>query len=335
MAQSNFNIGNVSRTLIRAHINESNQALATLSSGATEPSTTYPYQFWADTTSGLLKQRNGANSAWIIKGALSDENWGFVKSSENNTFTGVITMDGKSLIQAKGANVASASTADIWANDGDTLHITGTTNITSLGSAPQAGAWKKVIFDGTLTLTQSTNLNLNGGGGNITVAAGDIAFVFADTASQLDVYVIKKSGQPIIVPDTGFPAGTRMLFQQTSAPTGWTKVTDAAFDDSILRIVTGTVGNGGSQAFSTWNSLTTTGAHTLTTAQIPAHSHGGVITTNNTTTNGQVGAAKVSHSFSTIGFRQGSTANAGNGGSHTHPLSNNVRYRDTIIAVKD
>lgn len=52
-------------TLMRAAINTALQALAGCSSGGTEPGTRYPYMFWADTTSGLMKQRNAANSAWI------------------------------------------------------------------------------------------------------------------------------------------------------------------------------------------------------------------------------------------------------------------------------
>jgi hypothetical protein len=46
-----------------------------------------------------------------------------------------------------------------------------------------------------------------------------------------------------------FPQGTSMLFQQTSAPTGWTKQT--THNDKALRIISGTVGTGGSVAFST------------------------------------------------------------------------------------
>ena len=46
-----------------------------------------------------------------------------------------------------------------------------------------------------------------------------------------------------------FPSGTSMLFQQTNAPTGWTKQT--THNDKALRLQTGTVGTGGSVAFST------------------------------------------------------------------------------------
>jgi hypothetical protein len=94
------------------------------------------------------------------------------------------------------------------------------------------------------------------------------------------------------------PSGTKMLFQQTAAPTGWTK--DTTHDNKALRIVSGTAGSGGSVAFTTAfasrqvtgttdsatatnnaatavnNSATaggTVGDHTLTLAQVPSHQH--------------------------------------------------------------
>ncbi len=51
------------------------------------------------------------------------------------------------------------------------------------------------------------------------------------------------------VSGVGFPSGTSMLFQQTAAPTGWTKQT--THNDKSLRLVSGSVGTGGSVAFST------------------------------------------------------------------------------------
>jgi hypothetical protein len=198
MSQSDLNINNVSRSLFRAENNEALQALASLSSGATEPATMYAYMWWADTTAGILKMRNAANTAWINKGSLSAVDSGYIPAA-GGTFTGDVTMAGASIFEAEGTAVASAATTDIWtAGDGNTVHVTGSTGpITSLGTAPQAGAWMKVIFDGTPTLTQGANLNLNAGGVNITIEAGDMAFVYADTTTQLDVFVIRKSGSSI------------------------------------------------------------------------------------------------------------------------------------------
>lgn len=62
------------------------------------------------------------------------------------------------------------------------------------------------------------------------------------------------------------PNGTAMLFQQTSAPTGWTK--GSSYNDYALRLVTGTASTGGSTAFS---SIFT--ARTVATANLPSHTH--------------------------------------------------------------
>jgi hypothetical protein len=67
------------------------------------------------------------------------------------------------------------------------------------------------------------------------------------------------------------PSGTAMLFQQTSAPTGWTKQT--THNDKSLRIVSGTAGAGGTLAFSTVFGRTTSDGFTLTTNEIPPHAH--------------------------------------------------------------
>lgn len=49
---------------------------------------------------------------------------------------------------------------------------------------------------------------------------------------------------------TAFSAGTVMLFAQTSAPTGWTKDT-TNYDNSSIRVVTGSAATGGSVDFTT------------------------------------------------------------------------------------
>lgn len=77
--------------------------------------------------------------------------------------------------QAQGASIASASTTNIASNtDGNYVHITGTTTITSFGTVA-AGISRTVVFDGVLTLTHNASSLVLPGGANITTAAGDIA----------------------------------------------------------------------------------------------------------------------------------------------------------------
>ena len=65
MSQDDFIVANQGFPATRADINSNLQALASLSSGASAPTTTYANQFWYDTTNAILKMRNAANSAWI------------------------------------------------------------------------------------------------------------------------------------------------------------------------------------------------------------------------------------------------------------------------------
>ncbi len=58
-------IDNGTGSAVRSDLNNALAALVSLSSSATEPSTKYAYQLWADTNTGILKIRNSANNAWI------------------------------------------------------------------------------------------------------------------------------------------------------------------------------------------------------------------------------------------------------------------------------
>jgi len=80
-------VPNTSAAGVRSGTNTRLVALATHQSGTAAPSTTYPYQFWADTTNGLLKQRDGANAAFVTVGTLGVANLGLATLA-SPTFTG-------------------------------------------------------------------------------------------------------------------------------------------------------------------------------------------------------------------------------------------------------
>ena len=73
MAQHDYIIANQSGAAFRADLNNGLAAIVSQNSGAAQPSTTYAYQWWADTTTGLLKIRNAANNAWITLFQLDGE----------------------------------------------------------------------------------------------------------------------------------------------------------------------------------------------------------------------------------------------------------------------
>jgi microcystin-dependent protein len=135
-----------------------------------------------------------------------------------------------------------------------------------------------------------------------------------------------------------FPTGTAMLFQQTSAPTGWTKST--THDDKALRVVSGTASSGGTAAFSTaFGTPAVTGSvgisgepavgnlavsvsgnianTTLSVNTIPSHSHS-LKFYNSVSVNSNSQA--VARGYSVIGATNlnGFIGNTGNNGAHGH-----------------
>jgi hypothetical protein len=138
-----------------------------------------------------------------------------------------------------------------------------------------------------------------------------------------------------------FPPGTKMLFIQTAAPTGWTK--DVVHDNKALRVVSGAAGSGGTvnftTAFASKAVAGTVGSTVLTTAQMPSHAHvrstiwseGGVNMDGNM-------SAKISGVNQVAGTAF--TGFEGGGGAHNHSFAGTaidlaVQYVDTIIATKD
>lgn len=82
------------------------------------------------------------------------------------------------------AIVAAATTTIGTAGLGETIHITGTTTITSFGTATAAGYSRKLIFDGALTLTHNATSLICPGDVNITTIAGTIIEVLAETTAN-------------------------------------------------------------------------------------------------------------------------------------------------------
>ena len=150
--------------------------------------------------SALAVGATGA-SGFLNRGYYDGTNVRLISSSQFNggTATTPLIMSGKDFRQAKSANVASAATTDIWTPaDGNFVHITGTTTITSLGTAHQAGEERTVVFDGALTLTHNATTLILPGAANITTAAGDSMIVRADTTANMKVIsYTKANGQPL------------------------------------------------------------------------------------------------------------------------------------------
>jgi hypothetical protein len=230
-----------------------------------------------------------------------------------------------------GVNIASGATQVVYC-DG--------TNFVAASAAFVNGAVLGVAGGGTglSTLTANNVILGNGASSPTFVAPGTTGNILTSNGTTW----VSSSNAP------EFLSGTRMTFNQTAAPTGWTK--DTSVDNAGFRLVSGNAGSGGSVDFTTaFASQTPTisissisgsaGATTLSTPQIPSHTH--------TQRFGNEPGNQVSGDSFPISGVDPQTGATGGGGSHTHPFSFSsgsatssainlaVKYVDLIIAQKN
>jgi len=246
---------------------------------------------------------------------------------------------------------------------------------TTAAGVTSAGTSGQPLLSGGASAPSFGTLGVAGGGTGATsqTAYAVLAGGTTSTGAYQSVSGLGSSGQVLMSNGAGalpswqtistqaFPTGTRMSFQQTSAPTGWTKDTTAGLNNSAMRIVTGSVVNGGTVDFTTAfasqtptgtvsiTSVTgTAGATTLTTPQIPSHTHvtapAGGLVIGPADPFAPTAGTPFGPRVNPQPYNSGST---GGGGSHDHPFSFTsgsgsfsgsainlaVKYYDFIIAT--
>ena len=144
-------------------------------------------------------------------------------------------------------------------------------------------------------------------------------------------------GTSVGTPAGGVEADTVMVFHQSAAPTGWTKLTatgtgDTAINDVSIRCVTGNItdGVGGTVAMTTAFASQAVASHVVAINEMPSHTH-------------TFGVCCVKASDGIVGDRYDcdntiarATAACGGGAGHTHTaIDLAVKYVDVIVASKD
>ena len=326
---------------------------------------------------GATLTNSGTQAALVIDGVtLSTTNRVLIYLQSNAAHNGIYTV----------TDVGSASTnwvltratdADSYGQSDPDALGTGDAFFTQEG-ADGAGELYVMTTEGVITFgttnivfSQISSSQIYSAGDSLTLS-GTVFSVTDDgiDAAKINVTGDGTSGQYLVSdgdgsmswltpPAGGVPSGTKQLFVQTAAPTGWTK--DTTHNDKALRVVSGAASSGGSVAFETaFASQTPTGSVTITsvsgsagnttlsTPQIPSHTHsitGPWHTVSNSKQTPKYGPSGASSSVTP----SINTNAAGGGAAHSHPFSFSsgagtfsgtaidlaVSYVDVIIATKD
>ena len=194
-------------------------------------------------------------------------------------------------------------------------------------------------------------LRVTAAGMSDTFANGGVQALAAGTGISLNTTI----GTPTITCTitSSIPSGSVTNFYKSAAPTGWTQI--VTMNDYAMRIVSGTGGTtGGTTAFSTvFSNQTPTintsglsaGATTLSTAQMPSHTHTSNAAQGNNDTTSQA-AFSAGNNFGGCCYRNYNfgTSGTGGGGSHTHTIAGsatssaitlNVLYQNHILCSKN
>ena len=320
--------------------------------------------------SGIWGQTTNTNFGTLLEQAITGVQ-SIVMSDANYTltnFNGVLDEARNAVLVVTGANSAQRDLIPpvvkkvyIISNStsgGQAIRVIGATGT---GVIIPNGATQFVYCDGTNFVAASgafvngAVLGVAGGGtgqssltaNNVILGNGTSGVQFVAPGTAGNALVSNGSTWISGTPTPEFPSGTRMTFNQTNAPTGWTK--DTGTDNAGFRLVSGSVSSGGSldftAAFSSSTAVTVSsvsgsaGATTLSTPQIPSHSHS--ITLEDSPSSPPIGFIKSAENGPNVSTN---TGNAGGGDSHTHPFSFSsgsgtvnlaVKYVDLIIAQKN
>lgn len=210
-------------------------------------STTMPPVFSAASSVTVFHLTNVDNGGWRLVGMLG------------GTLTGALN-------GAVPVSLASAATVNIGAAAANTVNITGTTGITAFDSIA-AGAARRLVFAGALTLTHNATSLILPTGANITTAAGDVAeFESLGGGNWKCVDYLRADGTAIALPGTVVLTSTdqsiggvktftgAVLRMQSNTPGVWMDEADGSFgvyavlDGGVLQIQRRASGFGAFQA---------------------------------------------------------------------------------------
>ena len=212
-----------------------------------------------------------------------------------------------SFTQKVGADVSSAAALNVQIA-GNIFDVTGTTGITSI-LTKGVGTVIVLQFDGIVVLTHhATNLML--GGSNVTTAAGNVLSFYEYEAGKWRLISSTAAGDP------GVPSGVIAIWSGaiSAIPSGWV-ICDG--NNSTPNLTDRFVIHASADAGATYDvndtgGSTTTGASSLSIAQLAAHTH---TYTDSTSTKG---TGDDNGPLALVGAASTASGSTGSGSTHSH-----------------
>jgi hypothetical protein len=332
-------------------INASNISTGTIANARTTAAS-------ANGASTIVQRDSGGNfaAATVTAAVIGDLSGGSNINASNiasgtiaNARTTASSSNGASTIVLRGASgefAAGAITGTSFSGNGSALTAINATAITTgtldnaRTTAASANGASTIVardangsFSGNVvTGTTGTFTNVSGNGSaisainaaNITTGTVATARLGSGTANS-STFLRGDQTYAVVSSGTLIPSGTVMLFAQTAAPTGFTKNVSTG-DNSALRVTTGTVGTGGSVAFTTaFASQTPSGSVSTTVNNTTATNQAATATNQAATATNQAQTAGGSVSITSISGSAGATTLA----TSQIPAHNHTTYYST------
>lgn len=219
MPQHDYVLSDQSGNAFRSDLNNALAAAVSQNSGAVEPSITFAYMPWADTTAGIFKIRNAANNAWISVFRL-DGTFSLIPPADGAVTTARLADGAVSTAKLANESVSTAKLASVIAP-----------NVSSINAGPLAG-FRNLLVNGNPTINQR---------GYTSGAATTIANQYT-----LDRWRVATSGQSISWIDsanvrtvTAPPAGVEQVIEGLSVIGGtyalnWTGTATATINGASV-----------------------------------------------------------------------------------------------------
>jgi hypothetical protein len=234
MAQHDYTINNQTFPSYRTDHNNSLSAIASNNSGATEPSTTYAYQWWYDTSSNILKLRNADNDAWINIGTFNQTTDTVTLVGTEITFPTItstslyiepdtnsaVTINGTNFISVPIVEAINDSTGQIYRAVAVTW--TNSTTLSATFNIPNADYYVRVENNDGYAVRSSTAILSASSAPTWSTASGSIGTLSAGSTVSLSVSATSDSTvaysetTAVLTSDSDTPASTMNLSLNSS-----------------------------------------------------------------------------------------------------------------------